>query len=178
MKLKKIKDFLLELFFPSFCFLCEKEGNCLCEDCKELLDISQKNRNIQIEGFNEIHYGLSFENRYSKKLIDNYLGETPLKDLSKVFVDILKDHFLFSGRIPFNKSYIVTYLSEEDKNINFNREKELAKAFSKKFNLEYSKENLENKNIILITTKLNKEKVLKFIKNLKANRIILICISV
>ncbi len=37
----KIKSFLLELFFPCFCFGCGKEGVYLCQDCKSILDISE-----------------------------------------------------------------------------------------------------------------------------------------
>src|ERR1041384_1575858 len=39
----KIKEFLLELFFPSFCLGCKKEGTYLCQDCKATLEISQYN---------------------------------------------------------------------------------------------------------------------------------------
>lgn len=40
-RVNKIKNFLKELFFPSFCLGCQKEGAYLCEDCKEVLDISK-----------------------------------------------------------------------------------------------------------------------------------------
>ncbi len=39
--LQKIKEFLLDLFFPKFCLGCNKEGFYLCEDCKATLDISE-----------------------------------------------------------------------------------------------------------------------------------------
>ncbi len=35
----KIKEFLLHLFFPSFCLGCKKEGIYLCDDCKMTLGI-------------------------------------------------------------------------------------------------------------------------------------------
>ena len=37
------KDFLLELFFPSSCLGCKKEGSYLCQDCKSVLEISEYN---------------------------------------------------------------------------------------------------------------------------------------
>ncbi len=40
---EKVKDFLLELFFPSFCLACQKEGVLLCDDCKSTLGISEYN---------------------------------------------------------------------------------------------------------------------------------------
>src|SRR3989344_4917059 len=39
----KIRDFLSELFFPSFCLGCKKEGTYLCNDCKSTLEISEYN---------------------------------------------------------------------------------------------------------------------------------------
>lgn len=182
MKSKEIKNFLLELFFPSFCFLCKEEGSYLCEDCKELLDISQKNKNLYIEGINKVHYALTPENRYSKRIIDNYIGENPIKGFSKVFVDILQDHFSLSGRIPFSKDYLVITIIEDDKNNNFNRKEELAKQFSKRFNLKYQKnldlEKLKNRNVILIIDKLkDREDITNFVKKIETNKIILICVS-
>ncbi len=38
-----IKGFLLELFFPSFCLGCQKEGVFLCGDCQSTLEISEFN---------------------------------------------------------------------------------------------------------------------------------------
>ena len=35
------KKFILELFYPSFCFGCNKEGKYLCDDCWSLLEISE-----------------------------------------------------------------------------------------------------------------------------------------
>ena len=40
---EKIKNFLLELFFHSFCLGCQKEGSYLCDDCKATLEISEFN---------------------------------------------------------------------------------------------------------------------------------------
>ncbi|MCX6723608.1 MAG: ComF family protein [Candidatus Staskawiczbacteria bacterium] len=37
----KIKEFLLDLFFPKFCLGCQKEGTYLCDDCRALLDIAE-----------------------------------------------------------------------------------------------------------------------------------------
>jgi predicted amidophosphoribosyltransferase len=175
MKSERIKNFLLELFFPSFCVLCEKEGVYLCEDCKELIDISQRNRRIEVEGIDRIYYALTSENKYSRILMDNYIGDRPIKGLSETLSKIIKDSFSLSGTIPFDKSYVVVPLSEEREV--FNRREELAKEFSKLFNLKYSKNILDNKNIILITDKLNKEEVINFIENIEDRNIILICAS-
>lgn len=41
--MRKISNYLLELFFPSFCFGCGKEGNHLCLDCQSTLEISEYN---------------------------------------------------------------------------------------------------------------------------------------
>lgn len=39
----EIKRFLLELFFPSFCIGCSKEGSYVCLDCRSTLEISEYN---------------------------------------------------------------------------------------------------------------------------------------
>lgn len=41
--IEKIKEFSLELLFPSFCLGCKKEGTYLCHDCKSTLEISEYN---------------------------------------------------------------------------------------------------------------------------------------
>jgi hypothetical protein len=39
----KTKTFFKDLLFPKFCLGCNREGDFLCEDCRELLDINQYN---------------------------------------------------------------------------------------------------------------------------------------
>ncbi len=41
--MKNFKEFILELFFPSFCLGCKKERTFLCYDCKSTLEISEYN---------------------------------------------------------------------------------------------------------------------------------------
>ncbi len=40
---KKLKNFLLDLFFPKFCLGCGKEKTWLCQDCQALLEIQEEN---------------------------------------------------------------------------------------------------------------------------------------
>jgi predicted amidophosphoribosyltransferase len=46
MVLKKIINFLLELFFPKFCFNCQAEGDYLCQDCQATLEIAKEHSTI------------------------------------------------------------------------------------------------------------------------------------
>lgn len=40
MATSSILTFISNLFFPSFCVICQREGACLCQDCLSLIDVS------------------------------------------------------------------------------------------------------------------------------------------
>ena len=111
----KIKEFILKLFFPSFCLGCKKEGAYLCDDCKSTLEISEYNYCLcgknplrilpeskngkcprcsdkQLSG---LYFALPYKEKFlTRKLIYQFKYEPYLKNLAKVLASILLEHFV------------------------------------------------------------------------------------
>ncbi len=124
----KIKNFLLDLFFPKFCLGCNKEGVYLCDDCKSTLDISEfqyclcdkhpfrlspeqkkhgKCSRCQDKKLSGLYFALPYkdpsassgrEKSLTKKLIYQFKYEPYTKDLAKTLAGILIEHFIISGK--------------------------------------------------------------------------------
>ncbi len=69
----KIKDFVLELFFPSFCLNCQKLGPLLCQDCYNDLKfyfsqnkIQEIESNLKVIYFNGLQIMAKFEGSLAK----------------------------------------------------------------------------------------------------------------
>lgn len=119
MQIDKIKNFLLELFFPTFCCGCQKEGIYLCEDCKTTLEISEfqyclcnKNPikiNLELNKYGKcskcfdkklsgLYFALPYKERaLTRKLIHQFKYQPYIKDLAKTFALLLAEHFFISG---------------------------------------------------------------------------------
>ncbi len=116
---KQIKNFFIELLFPSFCLGCKKEGELLCQDCKATLDISEydyclcsknplrlpggvKNRKCQkckSKKLSGLYSALPYnEKALTKKLIYNFKYEPYIKNLSKELSSIILEHFILTKK--------------------------------------------------------------------------------
>ena len=121
----QISNFLLELFFPSFCLGCQKEGFLLCQDCKSTMEISEYNyclcnknpfrippENKNGQPFN-IHKGkcsrcsdkklsglyftLPYKEKFlTKKIIHQFKYQPYIKNLAKNLADLLIEHFVLA----------------------------------------------------------------------------------
>ena len=156
----KLREFLLDLFFPKFCLGCQKEGTYLCDDCRALLDISEFNyclceangipkrlltNQSQIGKCNickdKILSGLYFalpykETTLAKKLVHQFKYQPYLKDLAKTLASILVEHFVLSGKntneIWENAILAPIPLSKKKlRSRGYNQSEELAKELSK-----------------------------------------------
>ena len=174
----KIKEILLNIFFPKFCLGCGKEGSYLCSDCKACLDLSehlfclcQKPKIIEKDGkcnkcqshpLNGLYFPLSYQKSLSRKIINSFRKEPYIKELSSPLSDLIIDHFLLLEKEEnFFKNKIIIPLpvtSKEEKKIGYNPNKEIAKKLSYSLNLPFV--NLlekDNKNNYYLTR--NKEKI-------------------
>ncbi len=109
------RNFLLELFFPSFCFGCGKEGTLLCYDCKSTLEISEYNyclcsknplrlplgasgkcSRCQDKKLSGLYFALSYKEKpLTRKLIHHFKYEY-IKTLAPVLTDIVLEHFVLA----------------------------------------------------------------------------------
>lgn len=90
---RSIKNFILNLFFPKFCFGCQKEGSYLCQDCKSLLEISGFHQTFQTINLNDLYWAVEYKNPLIKKLIKCFKYEPLVKELSIPLSSLIIDHF-------------------------------------------------------------------------------------
>lgn len=121
---KKAGKFILDLFFPKFCFSCQKEGSYLCEDCRSLLEILEYNyclcdkpfrlppdqksgkcSRCQDKKLAGLYFALPYnlpagrqETSLTKKLIHQFKYEPYIKDLAKTLASLLIEHFVKTGK--------------------------------------------------------------------------------
>jgi len=168
---QEIKHFLLELFFPSFCLGCKKEGTLLCQDCKSTLDISEYNYCLcnknplrlasltqgklqgkcdrcQDKKLSGLYFALPYKEKFlTKKLIYQFKYEPFLKILAKYLSEILMEHFVLAKNNTeniWNESILIPVPMEKKKmkNRGYNQSEELAKELSKILQIPLSLNNL------------------------------------
>ena len=154
----EIKIFLLELFFPSFCLGCQKEGVYLCEDCKATLEISEfqyclcsKNPlkiNLVLNKYGKcnkcsdkklsgLYFALPYKERaLTRKLIHQFKYQPYIKDLSKTLALLLAEHFFISGNNKedvWNNSVLIPIPLDikKLKSRGYNQAEELSKELAK-----------------------------------------------
>jgi ComF family protein len=156
--IEKIKNFLLELFFPCFCLGCKKEGVYLCEDCRETLEISEfqyclcnknplrlpptqkkngKCNRCSAKSLSGLYFALSYkENNLAKKLIYNFKYQPYVKELAKTLSGLLIEHFIITNKNTddvWENSVLIPIPLDKNKlkRRGYNQSEELAKELSK-----------------------------------------------
>ncbi|MDO8530028.1 MAG: ComF family protein [bacterium] len=161
-----IKEFLLELLFPSFCLDCKKEGSFLCTDCKATLEISEYNyclcsqhplrlpsaagkcSRCQGKKLSGLYFALPYKEKFlTRKLIYQFKYEPYLKSLSKVLAEILLEHFVIAKNntqaIWENSIFIPVPLQiKKQKDRGYNQAQELAKELGQTLSLPLITDNL------------------------------------
>ena len=150
----KIKEFLLNLFFPRFCLGCKKEGIYLCDDCKATLGtleyqycLCNKNpvrlsragkcKRCHHKTLSGLYFALSYqESSLTKKLIHYFKYPPYIKELGITFSSLIIEHFLLSGKDPkkiFKNGLLipVPITKKELKKRGFNQAEEIAQDLSK-----------------------------------------------
>lgn len=188
----KIKAFLLELFFPSFCLGCQKEGTYLCEDCKEVLEISEfqyclcnknplrLNPNQKKHGkcnkcsdkkLSGLYFALPYkEKSLTRKLIHQFKYQPYLKNLAETLALLIAEHLFLSGKnkeeIWQNSILIPIPLDKKKlKSRGYNQAEELAKELSKILKVPVISNNLIKTRVTLPQVELSAEKRGQNLKN-------------
>lgn len=109
----QVKNSVLELLFPSFCFGCSQEGTLLCYDCKSILEISEYNyclcsknplrlspgasgkcSRCQDKNLAGLYFSLPYkEKSLTRKLIHHFKYEPYIKTLAPFLTQIILEHF-------------------------------------------------------------------------------------
>lgn len=150
-----MKSFLLDLFFPSFCINCGKEGNYLCQDCLALIDISEyqycpfcKSAKIVLDGktcktckkhkkLKGLYCATSYQNFVVKKMLKLFKYSPFIKELAKPLSFLIIAHFqILNKSFPQNleeKGFVLIPVPLHKRKLKwrgFNQAEELAKELS------------------------------------------------
>jgi len=164
-----VKEFLLELFFPSFCLGCQKEGTLLCYDCQSTLEISEyhyclcnknplrlppgqtnngKCQSCQDRKLSGLYFALPYQEKFlTKKLIYQFKYEPYIKNLAKSLAGILAEHLEITGKNidPIWENSILVPVPMElkkQKNRGYNQAQELARELGQMLNVPLAAGNL------------------------------------
>lgn len=148
--MEKIKEILLNILFPKFCFSCGREGNYLCEDCKALLEISQyqyclcqhpkrvdergKCPKCQRKKLSGLYFALDYKNPLIKNLVQKFKYKPFVRELAKPLASLIITHFQLSDNKPNFSNFILIPIPLSKKRLRwrgFNQAEELAKELSK-----------------------------------------------
>jgi len=131
--LKKIKNFLLNLFFPKFCLGCKREGEYLCQDCKELLEILKIHREYKTKYLSDLYFPLTYKSVLAKRLILSFKYEPFLKDLAETLASLVFDHFILIEEENKFSDFILIPIPLEKKRLKwrgFNQTEEVGKKLA------------------------------------------------
>jgi len=134
MKINQFKNSLLEIFFPKFCFGCQKEGAYLCPDCKSILEISGFHQRFQTKHLSDLYFATEYKNPLIKNLIQRFKYEPFVKELFIPLSSLIIDHFqLFDNPPLFSNGMLIPVPLEKRKLKwrGFNQSEEIGKEISK-----------------------------------------------
>lgn len=165
---KKSKEFLLELFFPSFCLGCKKEGVFLCYDCKSTLEISEYNyclcnkdplrlpageksgkcSRCKDKKLSGLYSALPYKEKFlTRKLIYQFKYQPHIKSLSKTLAEIVLEHLFLAKNLEtqtWENSILIPVPLEIKrlKNRGYNQSEELANRLGHTLNVPLVSDNL------------------------------------
>jgi ComF family protein len=147
---EKIKNFLLDFFFPKFCFGCGREGSYLCPDCQSILEISQyqyclcqkpnrlptggkcpKCRSKKLDG---LYFAIDYQNILIKKLIQGFKYNPFIKELAGTLTSLIITHFQLLDNKPDFSNSILVPIPLNEKRLRwrgFNQAGEIAQGLAK-----------------------------------------------
>ncbi len=109
--LLNIKDFILDVLFPSFCLNCQKEGSYLCQDCRSLIEVASVSHcpfcrppKIVFDGktcpacrrsreLNGLFNAAPYQNFIIKRLISQFKYPPYVKSLSRTLSSLIIEYF-------------------------------------------------------------------------------------
>lgn len=145
MEKERIKDFLLDVFFPKFCFGCQKEGEYLCEDCRETLEIFKNHLPFSSPYLSDLYFPLEYKNPLLKKLIVSFKYSPFVKELAKDLSFLIIQHFLLLEKMPdFSEFYLlpIPLTKRRMRWRGFNQAEEIAKELAKFLKIPLIREGL------------------------------------
>lgn len=137
--LSKVKKFLLDLFYPKFCFLCQREGSYLCEDCLATLEVSPFHQKYSTKNLTDLYFALPYQKPLIKKLIQSFKYEPLIKELAETLSSLIINHFQLIEKSPNDFSqFLLIPIPLDKKRLKwrgFNQAEEIGKGIAKFLNI-------------------------------------------
>jgi len=136
--LNKVKNFFLNLFYPKYCFLCQREGTYLCQDCLSTLEISGFHQKFSTENLSDLYFATSYQKPLIKNLIQSFKYKPFVKELADSLSSLIIEHFQLLEKPPDFADFILIPVPMEKKKLKwrgFNQAEEIGKELSKFFRI-------------------------------------------
>lgn len=149
-----LKNFILDLLFPFSCVVCGRRGNYICEDCFDMIEISEYqfcpvctkrvldgktcvNCKTKTE-LNGIFSAVSYDNPIIKKMIRQFKYNPFIKDISLIFSYLIIKHFLILDNLSVLEQGILIPIPLHRKKLKirgYNQSQKIAKHISEFLNM-------------------------------------------
>jgi competence protein ComFC len=182
-----LKKYLLNLFFPKFCFSCQREGEYLCQDCLATIDIlywcfclcespqripeAGKCRNCRGKFLNGLYFAASYKNNLVKNLICKLKYEPYVKELAPSLASLIITHLNLIQKNFLGENAILVPVPLSKKKLKrrgFNQSEEIVKELSKNLGLPLATDALIKEKDTFSQMELSKEERVKNIKGVFA----------
>jgi competence protein ComFC len=134
----KVKNFILDLLYPQFCFNCGKEGSYLCQDCQSILEILNTHQKHQTHppagGLKDLYFALPYQSLLIKNLIQKFKYRPFVKELAQPLTSLIITHFQLLDKKPNFSDFILIPVPLEKRKLKsrgFNQTEEIGKELSK-----------------------------------------------
>jgi len=134
----KVKNFILDLLYPQFCFNCGREGNYLCEDCQSILGVlntHQKHQTHPPAGrLKDLYFALPYQETLIKNLIQKFKYQPFVKGLAISLTSLIITHFQLLDNKPNFSGFTLIPVPLEKKKLKwrgFNQAEEIGKELAK-----------------------------------------------
>ncbi len=138
-----IKNFILDLILPKFCFGCKKEGTFLCEDCLATIEIFKEHKKFNHKILDDLFVATDYNHSILKKLILSFKYEPFAKEISKDLTNLIKIHFLLLKKKYNFSDFLFLPIPLSKKRLKwrgFNQAEELAKDLAEFFGAKILKD--------------------------------------
>lgn len=173
-----MKNYLLDILFPKFCFGCGKEGTFLCPDCQSCIEMLEdvfcfcdnpkrlpeagKCSSCRTKKLDGLFFAVSYQNKLVRKMIQEFKYEPFIKDLAEPLANLIINHiFLLREGNRFEEGDVlipIPLTRKKIKNRGYNQSEETAKGLSKELKIPVITDCLIKMKETLPQMELSKEK--------------------
>ena len=130
----KVKNFILDLLYPRFCFNCGREGSYLCEDCQSILGVLNTHQKHQTQTLKDLYFALPYQETLIKNLIQKFKYQLFVKGLAISLTSLIITHFqLLDNKLNFSGFTLIPVPLEKSKlkRRGFNQAEEIGKELAR-----------------------------------------------